>query len=328
MLRATRESVLDLLLDHKLEFVRQFLADHSIARSGTIAELRDRIGAALDSRSISVVDITRLLNHIEGWGDQQVYLFQPSRGASREWQSEDRIRAALDAKGLGDLLNATHPLLLPPTLTLTSVIWTTAQLRLVWVKRRDWEQRDADLDTQDKDKKIVWKAYHQRTSRAISAFDWDLTTGSAMLMLRSLPTSSNNYKPERDELFDAVNSIVDVQHLQPLNLKKAIANLDQSKEVRRRQLHHQTTRGGGARFTSSARSQDTNSDPDLEKSRRALGAASYIRMGNFYWLASNPNLSSELHTTISASEGRISIMGEHPEGAVRHVIGRIRHFSR
>jgi hypothetical protein len=316
--------VLDYLLSHKMAYTQELLRARGLAFSGTKARLRQRLEEYLGDGRVDALDLLRLLNRIEGWGNQHIYLYRASDQLIEPWLKEDSARKRLTELGLGHLFNRQLPLVLPMTAALSSVEWTPERLRFIWVERRQWEERASEEDMEGD--AVVWRAYRINVARGLVAFDWDLVSGHAMLMIQRLPRGTQ-YLPIRDRFERELEPIVGLSLFQPVRVSRAIQRIQASDEVRGRQLAYQTRRGGKATFTSAGRSRDTFADPDLARARQALESGVAGVLGNFYWLPAQGGLTRELHSKLYASDQRVGIFGEHLEKDVRYVLFRIRHHS-
>lgn len=316
--------ILDYLLAHKKEFIQDFLRERSLYYSGTKAVLRERLEQYLGDGRLSGVQLVVLLNRIEGWGNQHIYLYKASSQSIEPWRTEGSARKRLRDLGLIDLFNRQRPLVLPEETTLSSIEWTMKRLRFVWVEKRQWEERVPEEDIESAD--MVWRAHRIKSARGLTTFDWDLVSGHAMLMIQRLP-SGTKYRQIRDQFEKELEPIVGLSQFERVRVSRAIQLIEESGEVRRRQLAYETRRGGKARFTSASRSADTYADPDLERAGQALGGEAAGLLGNFYWHPVPGILKRELHSTLYAPDQRVGIFGERREREVRHVISRIRHYS-
>jgi hypothetical protein len=317
------ELVLDYLLSHKMAYAQDFLRARNLAFSGTKAMLRQRLEEYLGDGRVDAVELLRLLNRVEGWGNQHIYLYRASDQLIEPWLREDSARKRLTDLGLGDLFDRPRPLVLPVTAALSSVEWTPEQMRFVWVERRGWEERAPGEDIEEK--AMVWRAYRLNVARGLVAFDWDLVSGHAMLMIQRLPRGTQ-YAPIRDRFERELEPIVGLSLFEPVRVSRAIQRLQASDEVLGRQLAYQTRRGGKATFTSAGRSRDMFADPDLARAGQALESGVAGLLGNFYWFPVEGGLGRELHCKIYASDQRVGIFGEHLEKDVRYVLFRIRHY--
>lgn len=317
------ELVLGYLLSHRMAFTQDFLRTRGLPFSGTKERLRHRLEGYLSDGNLHAVDLLRLLNTIEGWGNQHIYLYKASDQLVESWLEEGSARRRLGDLGIVSLFNRQRPLVLPEETTLSSIEWTPERVRFVWVEKRQWEERVSAQDIEDEG--MVWRAYHINISRGLVAFDWDLVSGHAALMIQRLPRGTK-YHPVRDRFEKELEPLVALSEFQRVRVSQAIQRVEGSQEVRRRQLAYETRRGGKATFTSAGRFRDTSADPDLERAGQALTGGAAGLLGNFYWLAVPGRLGRELHSKLYSSDQRVGIFGEHVERDVRYVLFRIRHY--
>ena len=317
------DRILDYVLGHKMAFVHEFLRGRGLPFSGTKEKLRQRLEEYLQEGSVEAIDLLRLLNKIEGWGNQHIYLYRAAERLIEPWTTESSVQERLEKVGLAELLHRPRPLVLPDEPTLSSIEWSSDRVRFVWVEKRQWEERISEEDIEEG--RTVWRAYRIRVSRGLIAFDWDLLSGHAMLAIQRLPRGSK-YRPIRDRFEAELDEIVDLQQFDPIRVSRTIRPIESSGEVRRRQLAYQTHRGGKVRFTSASQSTDAFVDPDLERAGQALRSETAGILGNFYWLSVPGKLERELHSKLYALDQRIGIFGEQKERDVRYVLSRIRHY--
>lgn len=321
--KAEIELVLNYLLSHRKAFTQEFLRGRDLHFSGTKDKLRERLEGYLSDGRLEAPDLVRLLNAIEGWGNQHIYLYKASDQSIEPWLEEDSVKERLSNFGLAGLFDHPRPLVLPEEIALSSVEWTRERVRFVWVEKRQWEERVAEEDIEEEG--MVWRAYRINVSRGLVAFDWDLVSGHAMLMIQRLPRGTS-YHQVRDQFAKKLELIVGLSQFEQVRVSRAIQRIEESDEVRRRQLAYQTRRGGKATFTSADRSRDTFADPDLERAGQALRGETAGLLGNFYWLPVQGKLGRELHSKLYASDQRVGIFGEHHERGVCYVISRIRYY--
>ncbi len=317
------ELVLDYLLSHKMAFTQEFLRARSLPFSGSKARLRERLEAYLGDGRLSATDLVQLLNDIEGWGNQHIYLYNGSDQLIKPWLEEDSARERLAALGAAELFNRQRPLVLPEQPTLSSVEWTPDWVRFVWIEKRQWEERVAEQDFEEDG--MVWRAYRIHVSRGLMAFDWDLLSGHAMLMIQRLPTGTK-YHLIRDKFERKLEPAIGLNQFERVRVSRAIQPIEASGEVRRRKLSYQARRGGKATFTSADQSSDTFADAVFERAGQVLRQETTGWLGNFYWLPQEGKLERDLHVQIYASDQRIGIFGEHKEQDARYVLSRIRHY--
>lgn len=316
-------AALDYLLSHRKLFTQQFLRDQNLPYSGTRQELRERLLDGLEEGRLAPDDILGLLDRIEGWGNQHIYLYRSEGRATKHWLTPESAKSRLAAGGLAHLLNRPRPLVLPDQPTLSTVIWEPDRVRFLWVERCCWEER---TPAQDRRKGVVvWRAYKTQQSRGLVSFDWDLLTGDAMLMIQRLPSGSD-YGEKRDQFQTALDPIVDFGRFTPVRTSRAIQPIQRSGEVRSRQVSFQTRQGGKAALTSAGPVHGITADPDLEQIEQSLRNSVAGLLGSFYWLPAAGKLSREVHCKLYADDQRVGIFGEHQEHEVRYVLSRIRHY--
>ncbi|MBX9766357.1 MAG: SAP domain-containing protein [Bdellovibrionales bacterium] len=308
-----------------MQYVGNFFAEHGMKKSGSKDELRERIEAAIAERLIDPAEVVALLNDIEGWGNQHVYLFKARASILNEWRTESRVKAILRENRAISLLNKLKPLVLPEENSLASISWSREQMRFVWITRRQWEDRVPDED--ETEENIMWKAYETKIGRGLLAFDLNLVNGNAMLMIQRLPVG-NKYAEVKQGMLTDLNNFFDTTEMDPVRVGKCINKLEGSSEARNRSIALETGGGNQVKYTSKSRKADALDDEDVRNSRAALGNATRGSHGNFYWYPDGQNIFSEVHTVIYAKDQRIGIFGQHEESEIRHVIARIQHHSR
>lgn len=313
------------LQSHKMAFTQEFLRARELPFSGTKKQLRERLEGYLAEGRVEPEELVQLLNQIEGWGNQHLYLYKAAGRLMAPWSTEESVRKHLSALGREALLGRPRPLVLPEGIRLASIEWTPERARFVWIEKRQWEERVPDEDMQEDD--MVWRAYRVHVSRGIIAFDWDLMSGHAMLMIQRLPRGAR-YARVRDRFEEELEPLVALSQFDRVRVSRGILPIQESGEVRRRQVRYQTRRGGRATFTSASWSRDAFADPALDRAEEALGDETAGLLGNFYWLPAEEKLGQELHSKIYASDQRIGLFGEHEEGDVRYVVSRVRHHCR
>lgn len=316
------QGLLDLILAHKNEFVREFLAQHGLPRSGAKVDLRARLQHGLDTGLWQPADLLRLLEAVEGWGNQHVVLLQAPAALSRHWMDKATVHATLARHGLDTLLDAPRIVLAPAELTLSSITWTPDRLRVTWVQGQPVEEPLPEQDVQQD--AVVLRAYRVSTARRLVAFDWDLLSGYAMLMIPRL-TASRDSQQMRALLAQKLQPLVGLDQFTLVRVSRAIRRIEQSGEARCRQVSYQTPRGSRLALTSAASSQDVAVDPDLEQLGAGLAGQTAGLLGDFYWSTGSGR---EVHTKIYGLDQRVAFIGQTTEGDFRYVLSRILYHSK
>lgn len=313
--------VLDLLFKHRLAVVQAFLKSKGEPFSGTRSRVRDRVNKCLDGKKVRGCELVELLDKIAGWGNQHIFLYKSPAPLIERWNTEAKARGILRACGKEELLNKRLPLVLPVNPRLSAVEWTPDAVRFIWIEKREWRERLPDEDYKAAD--IEFTAHRVNRARGLIAFDWDLVSGHAALLIQRLP-SGNMYGEAKVSYEAELEPLVKISKFGAVYVSPAILRLEKSGEVRHRHLEHATERGAKISFQSRHRAVGAFDDPALKKAREALGDRLAGQHGNFYWPLPNAN-GREIHVKLYAKEQRLGIFGECIAQEVRHVLGRIRH---
>ena len=311
--------LLDLLLAQKMEFTQEFLRARSLAFSGNKQRLRQRLTDYIDEQMLPIPDLVDLLNQIEGWGRQHVYLYRCLGTLADDWSNEAYATSQLKRAGVESLLNMQRTLLLPENPTITSIHWSPTRMRLIWIEARQWEQRLPDEDVVEDD--LVWRAYRRHVTRGIVSFEWNFVNGNAMLMIEQLPRGFR-YSESRDFFASDMEPLVSLDRFQPIQVSRAVKPIERSEPVRCRQIAYESPTGATAQFTSASRSKDVYQDDVFMDAAETLRNSTIGSNGNFYWQQSD-RLSCELHCRIYGYDQRVGIFGQHREADVRHVLESI-----
>jgi hypothetical protein len=317
-----RDTLVDLLLSHKAEYLREFFREHDISGAGNKQELRERILAGLGNHTLTLSGLVDLLDRIEGWGKQHVYMLNVPPAFSTRWRDTAWVTGHLNRHHLGEMINQKMPLILPSDPRLSAVLATDTRIQFVWIEKRTWEER---TDVQFRGDEII-RTYRIYKARGITAFDWDLTSSTAMLRIQQLPRKSN-YKEKKDHFLATLKPLFDVDQLVPVSIGRSIKNIENADEVDSRQVNYKTPSGSETRFKSSSRTMGYSADKSITQARNALGTSVLGYYGNFYWKEQAP-LSQRIHIKIYPEDQRVGMLSQCSESEVRHVLSRIRQLSR
>jgi hypothetical protein len=189
--------LLDCALAHTAENLRAYLKQEGLPTSGAKDVLRQRLEEHLAGGRHNALRLTEHLNKIDGWGNQHVYLYKSAPQLLPRWRDEEKVRTILkDGRAIG-LFNRARPVVLPDKPRLASIGWSSSRIRFVWNEKREWFERREDEDVEEGN--LVLRAWERKTNRGTLAFDWDLTTGHAMVMIQRLP-SGTRYAEVRDQV--------------------------------------------------------------------------------------------------------------------------------
>lgn len=337
---------LDLLLQylsaHKMEFLKNFLREKGLPHSYNKIELIQKAYEYIAQERLSFEELVDLLNTIEGWGDQQIYLYDAPPPLSTMWRDPVQVRTILNSAGYDHLFNDSLPLVLPEEATLSSIQWSSNRVRFLWVDKRIWRERDESLDYSEQvdpenggffREEIEWQAYRTRISRGLVAFDWDLISGEAMMLIQRVPQSrKKSYLEIRQQFEQELRPMLDLNTFERVRVSRVVRALESSDETRRHQMKYLSDNRGQLLVTSPKKTLDVfGDDPTFERTRQALEDEATGLLGRFYWKPAPTRLTHEIYTLIYGEDDddqRVGIYAEHLEQDVCYVLSRIRHYSR
>ena len=309
--------LLNVLFDHKMEWVKTLLRGKGLPAAGNKPDLRSRVEGWLEDETLQSSDLIALLDQVEGWGNQHVYCFKAEKELIDWLSEEDELKEQLRKLHLVRLLNGRIPLVLPEEPTLSAIEWSSQRVRFIWVEKRFY--RDPRDDKSYAEDEIEYHAYEVKQSRGIISFNCDLITGLAELMIQRLP-SGNNYTAEKAKYMDELKLIFDVSKLKPQKISRAILKADEDNNIRKRSSQLVTQQGSGATLTSPSRKTNVYKEKSMRDARKALGNRVAGRLGNYYW----PIADRDVHVKLYAKDQRIGIFGECTEDEVKNVLSAVR----
>jgi len=321
--------LIDLLLAHKKEYVQEFLKENGFRFSGTKEDLRERLLTLYKNGEVTYEQIVQRLDQIEGYGNQHVYLFRIPEHHIEKLRDQENVRRIFEENNLGDVYNHYKPLDFPERPEVVSITHNDDWLKIRWVVKREKTQlleEKREIDEQNRE--ILTKKYVIRKYRGVTMFRVSLISGDAELLIHRLPHGSGyaqEYAQERDRYLGYLNEWFNWGLSSSINLHPVISRIENSGEVRTRNVGLRTARGSHIDISSPSRTTGIQEDPDAINARQSISKGVGSR-GNFYWLPekSNGALSREIHTIIYPD--RISFLGECSEEEVNYVLGRIRHY--
>ncbi len=317
--------LIDLILAHKKEYTQRFLRSNDFHYSGTKEELRDRLIHLISRNEITPQDLTELLDEIEAFGNQHIYLFKIPDSYLERLLDFDSVRRIFEDNNLSELYNNYRPLILPEEPEISSIKHNDEWLSIRWVtKKEKIQQLERTRERDESGREILIKKYLIRKFRATSLFRVSLITGDAELLIYRLPSGSN-YNEEKNNYLQQLDGWFDWGVLSHSNLTPIISRIENSGEVRTRNIGLRTSRGSNIDIASYASDKGIYDDPDASAARGSITSGVGNR-GNFYWLPENSNgvLTREIHTILYRD--RVAITGECREEEVNYVLGRIRSY--
>lgn len=335
------QAVIDFVLALKKTYIRDFLRQVELPRSGTKPDLRERLQEALDQGDLTYEQLVDFLDSVAPWGKQHVLLYTGPRGDLRSWREPRRVSERLKEHRLGKLLNARIPLILPDKLTLSSITHADGVLRITAIQKREYTERAPEYDGSrqtENGEKVTLRAYVHHMSRTIVAFEWNLDTNTAMLQITQLDRDAL-YEEVAREFCELIAKWLDIARMFGLvDVRRAIRRLHEIErggqpEARSHGIHYRTLRGRRLSAHSPSPRDSVLGEPMIDDAMDTVGKNGVGHLGNFYWLngrkpgpLSNP-LAGDVHVIIVGDKSRINLPTPNTEAVVRYVLSRVRALS-
>lgn len=241
-----RNILLGTLFNHKKELIARQFQDRGIRLSHRSPKQRMRLAveAYLDMGRLNLTHLHSMLVGLEGWGHQQIYLYKFTGGKTLQntWLDPATVAGKLDEHGLRAFYNVSRSI----TDSSNSRLYTIShdpdlgRIRFVWVERRTEAQRDESRDmirsefepNEDSTayERIIYRAYRETLTRDISSFEWDITRGIAMIMIRKL--SGTKYLVERDRILADLEYILPILDFTPHSISSLVKNIRSAQDDR------------------------------------------------------------------------------------------------
>ncbi|MBL4636427.1 MAG: hypothetical protein JKY56_21380 [Kofleriaceae bacterium] len=338
--RATKERLaqfVSCLAPFRRDHLQAFLDGHQLSRSGSKAQLLERIRDALLSENITEEDIFVFLGKVEPLDKQHVFLLAGPEGKLKSWTERSAFRKKLKSYPCAALLDAPLSLLLPSEMTLASIQHQDSSLEISAFCRRDTIDRRPDNDKVaiENDETILYQAYHRTSSRGLIRFHWNFTSNTAILQVGQLP-SRGNYEREMHTFAELVAPWLDLNLFSAIDLSRAISTFHalentEEAETRSQEIDYSVE---GRRVSGKAA---TASDPLLGVAIVDHALSSFRQKGigyagNFYFQPTtsptNPiSEGQEVHVQILAEKDRVRFFTANTEEVFSYVLQRIRAAS-
>ncbi|CEA14562.1 hypothetical protein [Methanobacterium formicicum] len=316
--------LIDLTLSHNNREIQEFLKSKELTFSGNTQKLRERLRKYYDSGDVTVEEIIALLDQLEEYGNQHIYLFTLPENYLSLLRDEESLRLHLERHEILELYNEYQPLFLPENPEIISINHDLDWFKIRWgVKKEDFGTPiEKNIIQEDDGQKYLIQKFLIKNIRETTLFQVSMVNGDAELLIHR--STDSNYEQEKEKYMNQIYEIFNWDPLNPIELNPAIVHIEASGEVRTRNINLQTPRMSNIEIVSPSKEQSINDDPDALTTRNSVNMA-VGRRGNFYWLPerSNDALRKELYTRIYPD--RFSVYGERHEEEVNYVIGRIRH---
>ncbi|MGD0999481.1 MAG: hypothetical protein ABSA67_02175 [Candidatus Brocadiia bacterium] len=336
-----RQALVDFVLALRKSYVQEFLRRVDLPIAGAKPDLRERVQEALDEERLTHAQLVEFLDSVAPWGKQHVFLFTGPRTDVRIWRDVDHVRRQLERHGVGNLLNARLPLILPEKLTLSSIVQLDGTLRVTAVQKREYAERAPQHDEEKETEEgatVILKAYMNHLSRTLVAFEWNLHANTAMLQITQLP-SDTLYQQVAKEYYELVSGWLDIEKMFGLvDICGAIRKLHEleeagKSEARAHGIQYRTAHGRRLAAQSASPRESALGEGVINSAMRSIAKKGTGHLGNFYWLPKvqpgpipNP-LKGEAHVYVVGDKSRVNFPTPNSEDVVRYVLQRVRELS-
>ena len=307
-----RDRIVNLALYQGNRFIKDLLRDKKLPIGTTEKEFRVNLGKSLDNGKLSEKDIEEWLDKVEGWGDQQAYVFRASAKSNQLSHYRDFSRFTCLAASVKkeNLINRSHIDLMPKKRMLSLIQHSHEKIRFVWHESLVWKKRLQERDYEEIDKKletrVFYQAYMEQWGRGVASFEWRFDLGLAAVFIPR--RSSEDYESQKEQIVSTVCEIIKPITTWPaLKISKAIFALDDkanSENPKKRTIRSTKTNfeaaGGVVVIESTIKDGALQDSIPLQTVRRVitpdLGFSG--RRGDFYI---RPNIKGEdLHAVLYA----------------------------
>jgi len=330
--RLEQIKILDYFRDLKADLIRNFLSDRNLRRSGNKSQLLIQISENIDAGQLQYKDLVNFLDTLIPWGKQHVFLYNGPEQEVIQWRLVEHSRQILEQNGNLHILNAKLPLILPQSLTLSSIEHVpNRSFKILAVEgRNNWERCQEHDDSFDDDGVHVERhAYRNQVLRGIMIFNWNLVSNQARLQISQLPSNGSYERAERT-FQSLVQPWFPFNLFQKLDLRRPITRLTEledlgTPEARSHGFSLKTPGGRNITAASPTSHDSVHGEPNLDRALRTLRPNSIGHLGNFYWLPTpQNNLNDEIHTIIVGNKGRINFPTPNPQEDFEFVLSRVR----
>ncbi len=331
--------VIESLLNHSNRLIVDSLKKHNVDLPSvrTKGRMRDHIKRQLD---IGIIDIDRIvaaLIELEGWGRQQIYLYEWNGGQAMkgQWLNRVWVERHFQDLGLDDVFNSQRPISAADETNLFTISYpqNSQKIRFVWVQNRSKLKRTEEEDPvppafEISPERTHWQrrilhAYLEMVVRDVTTFEWDIVSGEAMLMIRKFKGTDNI--AVRDNIEAELDDVLPIEDFSRVRMSKVINNLDDIEDVIRPRVDYRPLSNPNIRMTiAGGFTDDVLSDPKIQQIRHehrddfnGYGGFSKWKIDNKKYVGIDLYAKKE-------HDHRIGIRSEELEKDVRRVLQRIR----
>ena len=326
-----------------LKLLNKRLSDEdAVNQSISKTDLLSHIDELLQSGAIRPTDIAAIVDDLQGWGHQQIYLYEAKLDDSdlERWLNVNYVETRFKKAGLLDIFNCARPLTHTEELNLFESRFSEqdGRMRFKWAEVVGTLARRAEDDIKKpfmlnndgtRYERMVYHAYLESYAKDISTFEWDIRHENAVFLIRK--KTNRSYMDVRDGMISDLVKVLPIMPEQkrfvPIELRSLLRNLDDIEEVNKRRLRFQSTHNNGKITLSSGDTEDMFNDPTLLQAYKSFVAEADRLGGSVSWPVEGRKPIGVYIQARDKDDQRIGIAAQALEEEIRSVLQDIRRYS-
>lgn len=326
------EQVINQLVEHKSDYIRELFAQVNLPRYGNNEKIRERLTIAVNEEKIELPILQNLLYELDLWGKQRLQMRKIEPQLLNEFQTIESIKSKIAATDLGDVFDGEVALTPSPELTPMrvccsgvdgnlTITFLAAKTREVWLSRPEIPNF-----TKEEYPEVVFRPFKLVHQKSISFAEVHIPSGNILVSTTAL-MQGRGYKKEFGEFTTLFENFFPFADSEPVQLFRATERINEMppENLSFYSQKRRTTSGTQLIYVANNLKTDFRNDDELADTLASMAGASNA-FCNCVWQQSE-NLGEKVHTHIYAPEGQIAIMGGAREASARYVLQRIRELN-
>lgn len=326
------EQVINQLVQHKSDYIRNLFADVNLPKYGNTKRIRERLTIAVNEEKINLPTLQNLLYELDLWGKQRLQMRKIEPQLLKDFETIKLIRNKIAATNLGDVFDGEVALAPSPELTPMrvccsggdgnlTITFLAAKTREVWLP-----QPEIPNIIQEEHPEVVFRPFKLVHQKSISFAEVHIPSGNILISTTAL-MQGRGYKKEFGEFIALFENFFPFADSEPVQLFRATERINEMppENLSFYSQKRRTTSGTQITYIANSLKNDFRNDDELTDTLASMAGASNA-FCNCVWQQSE-NLGEKVHTHIYAPEGQIAIMGGAREASARYVLQRIRELN-
>ena len=316
-----------------LEVVRDFLRDRKIPITAPNWDelYNQRIQPALESKKLNIEDLSLLLQQVEEYGKQHIFLFKCSQADADRILGRARVESAAKALGVFERMSIPLHLEMPPTPEIVDVRLIEAPNGSgpISLTVKVCETRESSKLVDDSMDAVTCrriKTYQITKKRAISVAHLD-RDGLLQIRIASRDTSTK-YHEQLSAIISMILKFVPISVFQPVSLSKAKDTLYNKQEDFSGVIRYSTTTamndfGISMNLAAPNLSKDLSEDGGSSAAMKSFMAEKGFVTGSNIWFIMPDEASRQIHVYLSGERNEFAITATCTPGEYSYVIEKI-----